>query len=95
MIRYIKQFDDVCTIAALGMDLLPENSDIKRAFHLRGQEFVKLKGVHYMEYHDNLVKRDNWGHILKFRVTSLILLSAWLSFLSFSFTGPSVQYISN
>src|SRR5277367_2244333 len=57
------------------MDLLLDNSDIKKAFIQRGEEFVKLKGVHYMEYHDNLLKRDNSGNILKFRVTALLLLS--------------------
>jgi hypothetical protein len=66
--RYIKQFNDVYSIRELGMDLLVDNSDIKKAFIRRGEAFVKLKGVHYMEYHDNLLKRDNSGNLLKFRV---------------------------
>jgi hypothetical protein len=71
--RFIKQFEDVYTIKELGMDLLADNSDIKKAFVRRGEAFVKLKGVHYMEYHDNLLKCDNSGKLLKFRVPSFFL----------------------
>ena len=45
--------------------------DLKEQLKSRGSDFVKLKGTHYLEYHDSVYQRRNFGlesRILKFRV---------------------------
>ena len=71
--REIPFFKDLRKIRTLaGQPLDPE---LKEQLKSRGADFVKLKGTHYLEYHDSVYQRRNFGlesRILKFRVSSFI-----------------------
>jgi hypothetical protein len=50
---------------------LGKDTELKAQLKARGAAFTKLKGTHYLEYHDYMIQRRTFGlesRILKFRV---------------------------
>jgi hypothetical protein len=71
--REIPFFKDLRKIRLLNAQPLTD-SDLKAQLKSRGSDFVKLKGTHYLEYHDSVYQRRSFGlesRILKFRVSSI------------------------
>jgi hypothetical protein len=69
----IPVFNDVSPIHALPAQPLSHGSEIKDQLRARGAEFVKLKGTHYLEYHDVMIQKQRFGleeKLLKFRAIS-------------------------
>jgi len=67
--REIPYFKELRKIRLLSAQPLDDTSDLKTQLQSRGESFVKLKGRHYLEYHDSLYQRRNFGlesRILKF-----------------------------
>ena len=63
-------FKDLRKIRLLSAQPLVDE-ELKVQLKSRGSDFVKLKGTHYLEYHDSVYQRRNFGlesRILKFRV---------------------------
>ena len=55
---------------------LAKEGELKDQLKARGVEFTKLKGTHYLEYHDYMIQRRMFGmesRILKFRVPHHLL----------------------
>lgn len=68
--REIPFFKDLRKIRLLSAQPLVDE-ELKAQLKSRGADFVKLKGTHYLEYHDSVYQRRNFGlesRILKFRV---------------------------
>ena len=68
--REIPFFKDLRKIRLLSAQPLMDE-ELKQQLKSRGTDFVKLKGTHYLEYHDSVYQRRNFGlesRILKFRV---------------------------
>ncbi|HMD13467.1 MAG TPA: hypothetical protein VKI62_02465, partial [Bacteroidota bacterium] len=66
-------FKDLRKIRLLSAQPLVDE-ELKAQLKSRGADFVKLKGTHYLEYHDSVYQRRNFGlesRILKFRVGPL------------------------
>lgn len=69
--REIPFFKDLRKVRSLAAQSLGDESELKEQLRLRGSEFIKLKGTHYLEYHDSVIQKRNFGlesKILKFRV---------------------------
>lgn len=67
--REIPYFKELRKIRLLSAQPLDDTSDLKKQLTSRGESFVQLKGRHYLEYHDALYQRRNFGlesRILKF-----------------------------
>ena len=65
-------FKDLRKIRLLNAQPLTD-PELKAHLKSRGEDFVKLAGTHYLEYHDFVYQRRNFGlesRILKFRVPS-------------------------
>jgi hypothetical protein len=69
--REISFFKDLRKIRLLAAQPLGKNTELLQSLRARGEAFTKLKGTHYLEYHDYMIQRRSFGlesRILKFRV---------------------------
>jgi hypothetical protein len=70
--RYITAFDDLCLIRSLDMQSMGDDLATKEEFKKRGAQFVKLKGRHYLQYNDLLLRRSSFGQVNKYKVCQLL-----------------------
>ena len=69
--RKIFFFKDLRKVRSLAAQRLENKSELKERLKARGGEFVKLKGTHYLEYHDSMIQNKSFGidrKILRFWV---------------------------
>lgn len=67
------EFDNVRPISSLDVRPLSER-DAKETLKRRGREFVRLQGKHFLEYHNGLLKKNQWGELLHLNAVGRVMV---------------------